>query len=262
MKMININYELGKINTLEEYALGTTSFHQKKAESKLIVTVLYILCVVSFSPYDLGGLLLFAWYPLAAMLLSGISWQLMGRRLMIPIPFALFAGGSNLFFNTQVVAVVSGFGITYSMISFISILIKTVFTVTAVLVLIGTTPLEKISHGLKNLHMPGIFIAILEMIYRYLSLLMEEAASMYAAYLLRNPGRRALQMKDMGNFLGQLLIRSVERSERIFEAMKLRGYVGVSQTKESVRGINWREVFWAAGYIGAFILGKQLSFFL
>jgi cobalt/nickel transport system permease protein len=34
-------------------------------------------------------------------------------------------------------------------------------------------------------------------------------------------------MKDMGSFLGQLLIRSFDRSTRVYNAMQCRGFAGV-----------------------------------
>jgi cobalt/nickel transport system permease protein len=33
-------------------------------------------------------------------------------------------------------------------------------------------------------------------------------------------------MRDMGSFAGQLLLRSVDRAERVYRAMKARGYRG------------------------------------
>jgi cobalt/nickel transport system permease protein len=36
--------------------------------------------------------------------------------------------------------------------------------------------------------------------------------------------RKGIAMKDMGSFTGQLLLRSFDRAERIYNAMKCRGY--------------------------------------
>ena len=47
---------------------------------------------------------------------------------------------------------------------------------------------------------------------------------MYTAYTLRSTEGKGLKMKDMGIFIGSLFIRSYDRSERIYSAMKLRGY--------------------------------------
>jgi cobalt/nickel transport system permease protein len=50
---------------------------------------------------------------------------------------------------------------------------------------------------------------------------------MWTAYLLRAPAEKAIKMKDMGSFLGQLLLRSFDRAERVYNAMKCRGFCGL-----------------------------------
>jgi cobalt/nickel transport system permease protein len=55
---------------------------------------------------------------------------------------------------------------------------------------------------------------------------------MYIAYSLRNAGGKGIKMRDMGSFAGQLLLRSFDRSDRIYNAMKCRGY-SLSATAQS-----------------------------
>ena len=64
------------------------------------------------------------------------------------------------------------------------------------------------------------------MTYRYLSVLLEEAGQMALAYRLRSNGERSIRMRDMGSFLGQLLLRSFDRAERVYTAMTCRGFSG------------------------------------
>jgi cobalt/nickel transport system permease protein len=64
------------------------------------------------------------------------------------------------------------------------------------------------------------------MTYRYMSVLLGEASVMYHAYLLRAPKEKGIKMKDMGSFLGQLILRSFDRADRIYQAMKCRGFEG------------------------------------
>jgi len=63
-----------------------------------------------------------------------------------------------------------------------------------------------------------------ELTYRYTGVLLNEAYSMNIAYSLRSPNRKGIEMRDMGSFLGQLLLRSFDRAERVYNAMKCRGY--------------------------------------
>jgi cobalt/nickel transport system permease protein len=63
-----------------------------------------------------------------------------------------------------------------------------------------------------------------EMTYRYIGVLLAEAYAMGVAYSLRSPNRKGIEMRDMGSFAGQLLIRSFDRADRVYSAMKCRGY--------------------------------------
>jgi cobalt/nickel transport system permease protein len=49
---------------------------------------------------------------------------------------------------------------------------------------------------------------------------------MLTAYVLRSPGQRGIRMKDAGSFLGQLILRSFDRADRVYQAMKCRGFQG------------------------------------
>jgi cobalt/nickel transport system permease protein len=67
---------------------------------------------------------------------------------------------------------------------------------------------------------------------------LNEAYSATLAYSLRSAGKKAIKMSDMGSFSGILLIRSFDRAERVYNAMKCRGYMSgrtiqnISQNKK------------------------------
>ncbi|MBK5263575.1 MAG: cobalt ECF transporter T component CbiQ, partial [Peptostreptococcaceae bacterium] len=71
-----------------------------------------------------------------------------------------------------------------------------------------------------------IFVLLISMIYRYISVALEETINMYMAYSLRSPYSKGIKIKDMGSFVGQLLLRSFDRGERVYFAMKCRGFSG------------------------------------
>ncbi len=49
---------------------------------------------------------------------------------------------------------------------------------------------------------------------------------MTLAYKLRAPGQKGIHVSAWGSFLGQLLLRSMDRAEEIYTAMKMRGFNG------------------------------------
>ena len=46
------------------------------------------------------------------------------------------------------------------------------------------------------------------------------------AYALRAPGQKGIQFSAWGSFLGQLLLRSMDRAEELYSSMQLRGFSG------------------------------------
>jgi cobalt/nickel transport system permease protein len=145
------------------------------------------------------------------MMLSGTPYSMLFKRFMVALPFCLFAGISNMIFDGNIV-------------SFFTIILRTYLCVMAVLLLVSVTPFSEIANSMRRLRVPGIFVTIFEMTYRYISVLLEEAYSMYIAYSLRSINRKGIRMRDMGSFAGQLLLRSFDRAERVYSAMKCRGY--------------------------------------
>ena len=47
---------------------------------------------------------------------------------------------------------------------------------------------------------------------------------MTEAYSLRAPGQKGIHVSAWGSFLGQLLLRSMDRAEELYNSMLLRGY--------------------------------------
>ena len=60
--------------------------------------------------------------------------------------------------------------------------------------------------------------------YRDMGVLLEDAIAMITAYRLRSNGRKGPKLSEIGLFIGQLLLRSMDRAERVYNAMKCRCY--------------------------------------
>ena len=217
---------MNTIHSLEEMAEAKTIIHRLHPMVKLVTTFLYIILVVSFDPYNVTGLVVFLFYPVILMALAEIPYKPLLKRLLVALPFSFFAGISNIYFNQNVAFMVGNTPITYGVISFFSIMIKTVFTVMGVLILIATTPLPQISYQLLVIKVPKIIVEQIMLTYQYISVLLEQVSNMYTAYILRAPDAKGIKMKDMGIFVGQLLLKSFDRAENIYFAMKCRGYDG------------------------------------
>jgi len=203
--------KIQELNKLEQLSGGNTYIHKLHHTVKLLATGVFIITVISFDRYDLWQLIPYIFYPTLLMALSKTPYSMLFKRFMIALPFCLFAGVSNMIFDR-------------SFVSFFAIVLRTYLCVMAVLLLVSVTPFSEIANSMRRLRIPGIFVTIFEMTYRYISVLLEEAYSMYIAYSLRSANGKGIKMKDMGSFAGQLLLRSFDRADCVYNAMKCRGY--------------------------------------
>jgi len=202
------------IRLLDDLARKNTSVHGLHPVSKLLATIVYLIAVVSFDRYETIGLLPFVFYPLVLILLAELPVVPLLKRLLMVEPLIIGIGILNPLFDPK------------GWIAFASIMIKSGLTVTACLVLVSTTGLDKIAQALRTLKVPGIFVLQLLLTFRYISLLTEELARMARAYALRASRRKGVRLKDGGSFVGQLLLRTYDRAQRVYHAMKLRGFSG------------------------------------
>lgn len=228
--MADMQSRLAQVYSLEQLSQKNTVIHRLHPISKMMTTLVYIICVASHGRYDLFSLAPFLFYPMVVMALAEVPFSMIGKRVLIALPFCLFAGISNLFWDREPFLAVGNFVVTAGAVSFLVILLRTGLCVAAVLILVAVTPFSQMTHQLRRLHMPAVFVSLVEMIYRYIGVLLEEADVMLTAYRLRNPAVKWPLLKDVGSFIGQLFLKSYDRAERVYQAMQCRGY-GMGDTR-------------------------------
>lgn len=194
--------------------------------ARLLVTVFYVLMVVSFPKHDLSGLTSMVLYLLFIGIWEEISFKEAVGHIWPVLLLASMVGIANPFVEREVYWQAGSFAVTYGMISMLTLMLKGIFSVMASYILIITTGMEGICYGLRCLHVPKEFVTVLLLIYRYLIVLLKEVERMMQAYRLRAPGQKGLHIKTWGAFVGQLLLRSMDRAEIVYESMLLRGYTG------------------------------------
>jgi cobalt/nickel transport system permease protein len=213
-----------ELYALEQLSGGSSCVHRLHPAAKLLTTVVFIITVMSFNRYAFGRLTPYVFYPALMTALSEMPHSILLKRLLIALPFCLFAGISNIVYDRTYAFVLGAMPVSYGVVSFFTILLKTYLCVMAVLLLAAVTPFAQLANSMRRLGMPYIFTVMFEMTYRYIGVLITEAYSMYTAYSLRSVNGKGIALKDMGSFTGQLLLRSIDRADRVYNAMKCRGY--------------------------------------
>lgn len=94
--------------------------------------------------------------------------------------------------------------------------------------LLSTAPLPVTLHGLSRLGAPEMVGQMVLLSYRYLHVFRHEARRMFSGMQVRGFRKRTdlATLRAVGNFVGMLFVRSFERTERVFDAMRARGYQG------------------------------------
>jgi cobalt/nickel transport system permease protein len=96
------------------------------------------------------------------------------------------------------------------------------------LVLLATTPIHDTFKAARALRLPRLLVLLLLLTYRYVFLLMEEFARLRNALRVRGFRNRANlhSYRTIGQVAGTLLVRGHDRSERVAQAMRARGFDG------------------------------------
>ena len=217
---------VSQMMALEELAVKNTALHRRHPLAKLITTILYVAVVVSVDRLDFMTLSLYFFYPAFLLPIAEIPFGMMARRVLVALPFVIFAGLSNVLFETAPYMQLSGIVISRGVVSLIVLVGKTVLTVSAILILMATTKAAQVFSSLQRIGVPKVLVTVLMLGFRYLSLLFLQTDRMTRAYHLRAKSPKGIAMKDMGSFAGQLLLLSFDRAERVYKAMKLRGFDG------------------------------------
>lgn len=230
--------------------------HKLDALAKLLATMVFVLTVISFPNDAVLPLLPYLLFPLAMALFGEVPWRSMLTLLLAGLPFIAVAALSNLFFNHQTV---SAFGIEMhaGVLSGISILLRYLLTASAVLALIGTTSFNRILQAFARLHLPRSFLMLLQCMYRYLFVLVEEGRSISHARLLRDPGHRFPDLRTARGMLASLFLRSWERAERVYRGMLLRGYDGELPITKSSHW-RWRDLAFVVLVTAACLAGRLI----
>ncbi|MEI6602755.1 MAG: cobalt ECF transporter T component CbiQ [Clostridia bacterium] len=214
---------LNNIRLLDDLARGETYLHRIHPLVKLLTTFVFLVSIISFDRFEIINLLPFLVYPMYIVFFAELPIRPILKRMLMVAPFVLSIGILNPIFDRN------------GWLTFFSIVLKSLLTVSAGILLIATTGMERLSGALRILKVPKTFVLQLLLTYRYISVLIEEVGRMQRAYALRAPGQKGIQRSAWGSFAGQLVLRTFERAQRIYESMYLRGFEGEYHTGKTAQ---------------------------
>jgi len=205
---------------------GHSAVHRAPAHLKVLALVGFMLLVVA-TPREwyavFGGHLLVL---LAVIAWSRVPFGFLARRMVIELPFVVFA------LMMPFVATSDGWLAAWGLLA------KGSLGVLASLTLAATTEPVDLLAGLRRLRLPALIVEIMSFMVRYLDVVTADLQRMLTAMRSRglNP-RSPRHWPVLARGLGALFIRSYERGERVHVAMLSRGYTGVVISTSSTTGV-------------------------
>jgi cobalt/nickel transport system permease protein len=224
--MLKIDQNIFDIGRMDTLAMGDSPLHRLDPRAKLVTTLVFIVTVVSFGKYELSALIPFFIFPLVQISAASLPVGYLLRKVAIVAPFALFIGVFNPLLDRDILLRLGGLQISGGWISYLSILLRFVLTVTAALTLVALTGFNTVCLALEKLGVPRPFVVQLLFLYRYIFVLTDEAARLARARALRTFESRGMGFKPFVSLLAQLLLRTLDRAQRVHLAMRCRGFEG------------------------------------
>ena len=223
------------------------------ARTRILLTVAFALVAVSLSTFP--ALVSALAVSVLSLPLAGVRIRAIGKRLallegllvavLVTLPFTV--AGETAISLAGLEASENGLRLSAL------IALKANAVVLSVTGLLGGMEPSRFGRGLRGLGAPPLLVQLLLFTVRYLDVLRQEYGRLRRAMAARGfrPRTRLHTFRTFGSLVGMLLVRALDRSERVLGAMKCRGFDGTFRTLEAPVYTN-RDVL--AGLVGGAVL--------
>lgn len=227
------------VHFLDPYHQRTSPLHSMDGRVKLLLTLGYLVAAALLPAGAWPVFALFLGLAAAAEWLSGLSFGYYWKRSLVALPFALaavplvFTAGPP-YWQTWGAVSLSLPGLE----RLISIALKSWLSVQAALLLVTTTRFPDLLAAMRSLRLPRLLVAVIGLMWRYLFVLVDEAGRLNRARQSRSGalpgcppgGSLPWRARTTGGMVGSLMVRSLDRGDRVYQAMAARGYDGEARS--------------------------------
>lgn len=210
---------------LDPYSRGNSICHRLPDRLKILLVLAMIITALFVPPenWPVHGCMAAAVF--LAMTLAGIPLRYLLVRLMFFFPMIMGLA----------IAVPASTGFTKGWDVMATVLLRGTLSFMGVLWLVNVTPFDRLLVALRQLGLPQMIAAILAFMYRYIFVVFDELERMREGRRARTFSKQGLlaAWKTNAQLIGMLLIRSMNRAERVHGAMCARGFDGEIRTLDS-----------------------------
>lgn len=215
---------------LDTLAAGDSVIHKLEGRVKLISLIAIIVYCVFASQLIVPIILEI--YLLIIMYLSKLSFVNSFKRILILLPF----GGLIIIFQPfihpgNVLWSYSWLTITDAGLNFgILLLARLIVSLTAIVILSSTSPMQQVVTSLRKLKMPKDLAMILSIMVRFLFMFIDEYEAIKKAQKSRNFDIHSKitpykwRIKQVGYTIAMMFLKSYEQGEKVYKSMISRGF--------------------------------------
>ena len=213
----------------ESFAHGASSLHRRDARVKIIAAFCFIAVVAVADDFQTTVaalirsllLLMLAKLPPLSVLKRLAAANTFTLFLWLTLPFTY--GGAELVQAGPIWISMPGVRLAAL------ITLKTNIIVLSLITMLSTSPVASLGHALEALKFPRRLTFLLLFSYRYVFVIYQEYLKLRRAAQLRSfiPRTSIHTYRTFGYLFGMTLVRSWNRSQRVYQAMQLRGFNGI-----------------------------------
>lgn len=224
----------------DKYSYHSALRHVQPQSKLLMAAVSIVLCLALDSVAV--SLLTVGLMAAAICHMGKIPFRQFVHMMLLPIRFLLLATitifvGRFAPETPQVLGIVVGayrYGVSaVSALQGIQLFLRSLAAIASVYFLVLNTPMTDISWALGRMHVPPLFIQLMELVYRFIFVLYEVMHRIHVAQASRL-GYHGLvrSYRSTGTLIAVVFARAYQKSNRISDALEARGYTGNLQTME------------------------------
>jgi cobalt/nickel transport system permease protein len=219
-----------KHDFIDRYSKLESPVHERDARAKTIALFAIIIACVTTPPQAWFAFCIYAGMVVIIATASHVPFKYLLTRALVVVPFILVVAVFVPFMHTAGPTVAHWGWLTVSrngLIILWNVAVKSLISVSCLILLTSTTPFTELMRGFERLHVPAFFTTVTSFMYRYIFIIVDEAERMKRARDSRNyKGRWIWHVKVIGYMIASLFLRSQERAERVYNAMCARGFDG------------------------------------
>ena len=212
----------------EPFATGSSVIHRIDPRYKIVIAGLYSAVVaVSYRFPTLASALFCAFILLALARLDPLE---VAKRILVVFGFLVLIWlVLPITYEGEPIARIGPFEITRpGVVLCAQITLKSVAILICLISLTTTASFAALGHAMDRLHVPGKIVHLVLMTYRYIFVLEQEFQRLVRAAKIRGftPGTNIHTYRTYAYLVGMLFVRAASRAERVFRAMRCRGFNG------------------------------------